>query len=136
MSEARDDLTDVCQCAHIMPLWSLIFPARARTRGYNMGAVRPGPLIRSARAFRIARECERRTCNISTISCAAYKTCSLSYLTSCCLSLSFMSCPFVNLRATCRLLGSARLSRRFAFLAPRGSSCKQVEPGGTRQLVG
>ena len=35
------------------------------------------------------------------------------------------------------LLGSARLSRRFAFLAPRGarktSCCKQVEPGGTRQ---
>ena len=27
------------------------------------------------------------------------------------------------------LLGSARLSRRFAFLA----CCKQVEPGGTRQ---
>ena len=33
----------------------------------------------------------------------------------------------------CKLLGSARLSRRFAFLAPRG--CKQVEPGGTRQVV-
>ena len=31
-----------------------------------------------------------------------------------------------------RLLGSARLSRRFAFLAP-STCCKQVEPGGTRQ---
>ena len=31
-----------------------------------------------------------------------------------------------------RLLGSARLSRRFPFLA----CCKQVEPGGTRQREG
>ena len=46
---------------------------------------------------------------------------------------------------TDNLLGSARLSRRFAFfdLAPRGalvinegsSCCKQVEPGGTGQLI-
>ena len=45
-------------------------------------------------------------------------------------------CRFAGLPDVAWLAGlraSARLSRRFAFLAPRGACCKQVEPGGTRR---